>query len=66
MRAIFLSSDDMFKIESSIRFKTQGPRIAPVRIIPTSPGSPTLFESMAAAIPTNMINAILNNISSSS
>ena len=60
--AIFLSSDEIVSILSSIRFNTKGPRIMPVKSIPIRLGSLNLLNAHPIAIPTRKISEILNNI----
>lgn len=62
MRAIFLNSEDILRIDESIRLRTYGPRTIPVANIPKSPGSLIFLHIQEADIPTNKIKAMLNNI----
>ena len=62
INAIFRSSDEIFKMEASIRFKAYGPNTIPVTNIPKSPGRCTFLQSHPIIMPSNSIHAILINI----
>ena len=60
--AILRSSDEIFRIFSSNRFNTYGPRTIPVSNIPRSPGNFNFLQIQLILIPQSRISAILNNI----
>ena len=62
IRAIFLSSDEMFRIFGSNKSCTYGPSTIPVSNIPRSPGSFNFLQIQLILIPQSRISAILNNI----
>ena len=55
INAILLKSDDIFKIELSIRFNTYGPKIIPVKIIPSRLGNFSFLQIQPVNIPNNNI-----------
>ena len=62
INAIRRSCDEISRMDESSQPSPYGPRIIPVAIIPTSPGSLTFLHSHPSAIPSSSINAILCNI----
>ena len=60
--AIFLISDDIDRIDGSIRSDTYGPSKIPVSSIPRRLGSLHFWQIRPDAMPIIRISAILNNI----
>ena len=65
IRANFLKSGDIFNKLGANKFKTYGPKIIPVKSIPTSAGSLNFMKIPPKIIPNKNIKAKLNNILSS-
>lgn len=62
MRAIFLISDDMARIDPSIRSSTYGPSKIPAANIPSKLGNLHFLQIQPSVMPTSRISAILSNI----